>query len=250
MVELQSNRSQIGGGVVFTVLQLAKRAVMIMKPHWPSDFRTHMRGGHIFSARIGVGHLALAEADGVHARAEVHAPNSLGTEFTDVEFQLRRLEVAPPFGQKVFQVFAVAGHVILIEHIVLTLMPHETLKAVFDFALVQIGQCGTDGFQCQGIHLETDGLIRIPVTTQVCASGRNLDDGDGRLDVSADLAREAQFRPYHIIDVLQCYPAIGAHLVLATDAVGKEDVFLWGLQSDVGREALDVLYLGIRSHHV
>ena len=184
------------------MLQLAQGAVVIVQSHWPADLCSHMGGGHILRPRISLGHLALADADGIHARAQVHAPDGLGAELTDIELELRCLEVAAPTGQEVLQVLAVARHVVLVEHVVLALVPHEPFQAILDLELVQVGQCRPDGLQCQGIHFEANGLVRIPVTAEMRATGSHLDNGNGRLDVAGDLACEAQLRTNDIIDVL------------------------------------------------
>ena len=124
-------------------------------------------------------------------------------------------------------------------------MPHETFKSVIDFLFIQIRQSGADGFQCQGIHLEAGGFIRVPVSAQVRAACSHLDNGNGCLDVFGHLAGEAEFRAHDIIDWGQRLPSLGTGFVFAAKAVGEEGFILCFLQSGVRREAFDILHLRI-----
>ena len=223
---------------------------MIMKAHASADLHSHLRSGYVFGPWINPGYRALAKADGVHARPQIHAPNRLGTEFADVKLQLGCTQIAPPFCEEVLQVHAIAGHIIFFEHVVLALMPHEAFDTVFDPAFVEIGQRGLDEIQRQRIHLEAYGLVRIPITAKVRAAGRTLDDGDRRFDVLRDLPCKTQLGAHHIVHMLQRHPSIGTHLVLAPDGVGEQHFALRRLQSGKWREAFDVLHLRVRPHHV
>ena len=131
------------------------------------------------------------------------------------------LQIAAPAGQEVRQVLSVVRHVLLVEHVVLALMPHEAFDAVGDLLLVEFGQRRADPVQRQRVHLEALGLVGIPVAAQMRAAGGALDDGDRRVDVLRDLARKTQLRTDDVVDRLQIDPAIRLHLVLAPDAVGE-----------------------------
>ena len=77
------------------------------------------------------------------------------------------------------------------------------------------------------------------------AAGSHLDNRNGRLDVFGHLAGEAEFGAHDIIDWGQRLPSLGTGFVFAAKAVGEEGFILCFLQSGVGREALDILHLGI-----
>ena len=77
---------------------------MIMQAHAAADLHSHLRSGYVFGPWINLGYRALAKADGVHARPQIHAPNRLGAEFADVKLQLGCTQIAPPFCEEVLQV--------------------------------------------------------------------------------------------------------------------------------------------------
>ena len=65
-----------------------------------------MRGRDIGGERVGVCHVALTDADRVHARAQVHAPDGLGAQLPHVEPEVRRVEVLAPPSHEVGEVLA------------------------------------------------------------------------------------------------------------------------------------------------
>ena len=173
---------QIGVRVVHAVLQLPQGSVVIMQSLPAANFHRIMRGGDVFRQRIRVGDGFLPRPDGIHIGAIVHAPNRLGAKLANVKFQVGRLEVATPAGQKVLQVLAIVRLELLAEHIVLALMPHETFDPVSHFPPVQFGQGGLNQLQCQRVELIATWVIGIPISAQCRSTGGALDDGDGGLD--------------------------------------------------------------------
>ena len=135
-----SDRFQISVGIVHAVFQLPQCAIVVVQANRIADLNSDVGSRNVFGKRIGFGDCPLPLADGVHAGAKIHAPNRLGAEFTDVEFQLRDVEVTAPFCDEVLQILSVVGHIAFIEHIVFALMPYEPFNSILDALLIQLSQ--------------------------------------------------------------------------------------------------------------
>jgi len=242
--------AEVGVGVALTVLQLAQGAVVVVQADAAADLDADVRVGHVLRQRVRVGRRALPDADLVHSRPQVHAPDRLGAQLADVEPQLRRAEVLPPTGHVGQQVVPVGCAVGVVEHVVLALVPHEALEPPAHALLVERLQRALHVAERQRVELEALRLDRVPVAAERGAARRDLDDGDRRRSVLGDLAREAQLGPDHAAHRLQRGPPVRGRLVLAPDAVPEADLLLRRAQAGERREPLDVRDLRVRADHV
>ena len=177
------DRFQISVGIVHAVFQLPQCAIVVVQANRIADLNSDVGSRNVFGKRIGFGDCQLPLADGIHAGAKIHAPNCFGAEFADVEFQLRGVEITAPFCDEVLQILSVIGHIIFLEHVVFAQMPHKPFNSILDALLIQFSQRGFNQIKCQRLHLEAGRIVRIPITPQVGAAGRALNDRDWMFDV-------------------------------------------------------------------
>ncbi|MFM1941619.1 MAG: hypothetical protein RI897_601 [Verrucomicrobiota bacterium] len=145
---------QVGVGVVHAVFELAECSVVIMESDAATDLDSDVGSWDIVGERVCVRDRFLTEADGVHAWAEVHAPDGFGAEFSDVEPEVGSVEVTSPGGDEISQVGSVVFHVALLEHVVFALVPHEAFEAVRNALAVEIGERRSNEIEGERIELE------------------------------------------------------------------------------------------------
>ncbi len=83
------------------MFELPKRSIVISASH--RRHRSRLHHAKLAHTRLANprGDLLLRGTDREHVIAIVHTPNRLCAQFTDIEFQVRRTEIAPPASDKV-----------------------------------------------------------------------------------------------------------------------------------------------------
>ena len=185
--------------ITHTMLQLPQRAIVIMQTRTTTNLHTHMRCRNIFHQGIRIGHLTLPQTDRIHPRPEVHAPDRLRTQLTNEKSQLRCLQIPTPTGHKIPQIPPIGRHILRLKHVVLTLMPHESLQPPLHPLFVQFPQRCPNPLQRQRIQSKTTRLVRIPVASQMSPTGRNLDNRNRSPDPRRHLTTKTQLRTHHVI---------------------------------------------------
>ena len=80
--------------VVDAMFELTEGPVVVMKSHAATNLHANMRRGDIGRVSVPSDGLFLSDANGVHSRAEVHAPDGFGAKFTHKKWELGSLEIA------------------------------------------------------------------------------------------------------------------------------------------------------------
>jgi len=211
--------SEVRGGVIVPVFELTEGSVVIVKAGAASGPDTDMVCGNVFGPVILPAHFFLGKTDTVHVTAVIHAPDGLGAKLTDIEVEIREIEVFAPSADEVLEVPGIVGSVFSDEHVILALVPHETFHAILDVFLVQGLQGIFHQLEGNGVEFESAWVVGVPVPRKVGAAGGAFDYRHRGLDCPGYFLTEAQLGAHNVVHRLEICPPVGFHHVFTADGV-------------------------------